>query len=120
MSSFNPINDKNPLSGAMPVDKVNDLPEFDLADIDFKEIEKKASIFVKDTKFVEVDETVKLVDVAKNGKIIYEDNNGMKLADSQLDLAETMTEDDNAIKGFLGGFFGKSKSMFNKNNGNFA
>lgn len=48
--SFNPIDDNKPVMGAMSAGKMNELPEIDLAEIDFKEIEKKASIFVKDTK----------------------------------------------------------------------
>lgn len=43
----------------------------------------------------------------------------MQLANSQLDLAEMKNEDDTLIKGFLGGFFGKSKSMFDKKDDNF-
>lgn len=105
--SFNPIDDNKPAMGAMAAGKMNELPEIDLAEIDFKEIEKKASIFVKDTKFVPVDEQVKLVSVEKNGKLIYEDEGRMQLANSQLDLAEMKNEDDTLIKGFLGGFFGK-------------
>lgn len=117
--SFNPIDDNKPAMGAMAAGKMNELPEIDLAEIDFKEIEKKASIFVKDTKFVPVDEQVKLVSVEKNGKLIYEDECRMQLANSQLDLAEMKNEDDTLIKGFLGGFFGKSKSMFDKKDDNF-
>lgn len=112
--SFNPIDDKKPVPGVKPVERISEIPELDLADVDFKEIEKKASIFVKDTKFVPVDEEVKLVSVEKNGKIIYEDDGKMQLANSQAELAEMKNEDDLNFTGLLGGFFGKSKSMFNK------
>lgn len=112
--SFNPIDDKKPAPGVKPMEKISEIPELDLADIDFKEIEKKASIFVKDTKFVPVDEEVKLVSVEKNGKIIYEDDGKMQLANSQAELAEMKNEEDFNLPGLLGGFFGKSKSMFNK------
>lgn len=117
--SFDPINDKSAAIGAGKADKVNELQEIDFSNLDFGEIEKRASIFVDKTKFVPVDEQVKLVSVEKNGKIIYEDEGKMQLANSQAELAEMKNEDDNAIKGFLGGFFGKSKSMFNKKDDNF-
>lgn len=45
--SFNPIDDNKPAMGAMAAGKMNELPEIDLAEIDFKEIEKKASILLR-------------------------------------------------------------------------
>ena len=114
--SFDPIDNSKNIPGAKPADMSTDLPEFALADIDFAAIEIKASIFVKDTKFVPVDEQVKLVSVEKNG-IIYEDEGKMQLANSQTELAETKLDEDFNITGFFGGFFGK-KSMFNKKNDN--
>ncbi len=110
--SINPIDDKKNVT----LDKSADLPEFGLADIDFEAIEQKASIFVKDTKFVPVDEQVKLVSVEKNG-IIYEDDGKMQLVNSQTELAENKLDDDFNLSGFFGGFLGK-KSMFStkKNN----
>ena len=63
--SFDPIDNSKNIPGAKPADMPADLPEFTLADIDFEAIERKASIFVKDTKFVPVDEQVKLVSVEK-------------------------------------------------------
>ena len=114
--SFDPIDNSKNIPGAKPADMPSDLPEFTLADIDFAAIEKKASIFVKDTKFVPVDEQVKLVSVEKNG-IIYEDEGKMQLANSQTELAENKLDEDFNITGFFSGFFGK-KSMFNKKNDN--
>ena len=114
-----PINGKDPYQGSQPVDKV-DLPELNLGDVDFAEIEKKASIFTQGAKFTPVDESVKLVSVEGDGKLIYEDEGEMHLVDSQQELAEIKNKDDNSIKGFFGGFFGNSKSMFSKKNDDLA
>ena len=113
--SIDPIDNKS-VSGFNPADQNTELPEFGLAEIDFEAIEKKASIFVKDTKFVPVDEQVKLVNVKKNG-IIYDENGKMQLANSQTELAENKLDDDFNLSGFFGGFFGK-KSMFSKKQDN--
>ncbi len=116
--SFNPDNDKIVRVDAVtPVEKINELSELSSEDVDFQEIEKKASIFAKGAKFVPVDEAVKLVSVEKNGKIIYEDSGKMQLADSQLELAESKNEDQK-MSGFLG-FFGKSKAFGKKDDERF-
>lgn len=109
--SINPIDDKKNVT----LDKSADLPEFGLADIDFEAIEQKASIFVKDTKFVPVDEQVKLVSVEKNG-IIYEDDGKMQLVNSQTELAENKLDDDFNLSGFFGGFLGRKSMFSNKKN----
>ena len=46
-----PIKGKDPYQGSTPLDKV-DLPELNLGDVDFAEIEKKASIFTKNTRLL--------------------------------------------------------------------
>lgn len=94
---------------------INEIPEFSFSDNDAKEIEKKASIFLKENKFVPVKEKVKLVDVQKTDgecKLIYENEKGiMFAAKSQKDLAE-IEKERNKMPGFLGGFFNKGRSAF--------
>ena len=118
--TFNPIDNGGASIGAGKVDTFNELQEIDFSTLDFDAIEKKASLFVKGTKFVAVGEEVKLVSVEKDGKIIYEDDGKMQFAGSQSELAEYKNEEDNAFKGFWGGFFGKPKSAFDRNKSNFA
>ena len=92
--SFNPDNDRIvKLDTITPVEKINELAELNSEEVDFQAIEQKASIFAKDAKFVPVDESVKLVSVEKNGKIIYENDGKMQLAESQLELAETKNDE---------------------------
>ncbi len=91
--------------------------DFELSDSTKEKLEKEASLFAK--KFVPAndDKTVRLVEVAKDGKkIIYEDNGQMHLAPSQTELAEEFInsgEDKAKFSEIFGGFFGRSKSMFN-------
>ena len=116
--SFNPDNDRIVNVDAItPVEKINELTELNLEDVDFQAIEQKASIFIKDAKFVPVEESVKLISVEKNGKIIYENDGKMQLAESQLELAESKN-DEPKISGFLG-FFGKSKIFGRKDDDKF-
>lgn len=117
--SFNPDNDRIvKLDTITPVEKINELAELNSEEVDFQAIEQKASIFAKDAKFVPVDESVKLVSVEKNGKIIYENDGKMQLAESQLELAETKN-DEQKMSGFLG-FFGKSKAFGKKDDDRFV
>ena len=70
---------------------------------------------MKDAKFIplEGDKTVKLVDVSKDGKIVYENNEGSVFtAKNQQDLAAQTAKDGFKMPGFLDGFFNKSKSVF--------
>lgn len=106
--SFNP--DSGKIAGVdsvTPVEKFNDLTEFSLDDVDFKEIEERASIFVREAKFSPIDKQVKLVSVEEDGKLIYEDEGRRQLAQSQYDLAEGKNYKPEEL-GLLG-FFGKSK-----------
>lgn len=116
--SFSPDNDRIvKIDTITPVEKINELAELNLEEVDFSAIEQKASIFAKDAKFVPIEESVKLVSVEKNGKIIYENEGRMQLAESQLELAESKN-DDFKTSGFLG-FFGKSKTFGKKDDDRF-
>lgn len=99
--------------GGKNVSQFGDLPEFKFSDNEAREIEAKTSIFMKDNKFVPVKETVKLVDVKKDGKLIYEDGKGtLFTANSQHELSELKEKDGFKLPGFLGGIVDKAKSMF--------
>lgn len=94
---------------------LNEIPEFKFSEADAKEAEKRINIFMKDAKFIplEGDKTVKLVDVGKDGKIVYENNEGSVFtAKNQQDLAAQTAKDGFKMSGFLDGFFNKSKSVF--------
>ena len=117
--SFNP--DSGKIAGVeaiTPIEKINDLTEFSLDDVDFKEIEERASIFVREAKFLPTDSTVKLVSVEEDGKLIYENDGRRQLANSQYDLAEGKEYKPEAL-GLLG-FFGKSKIFGKKDDNQFV
>lgn len=116
--SFSPDNDRIvKIDTITPVEKINELAELNLEEVDFSAIEQKASIFSKDAKFVPIEESVKLVSVEKNGKIIYENEGRMQLAESQLELAES--KNDELKKSDFLGFFGKSKIFGKKDDDRF-
>lgn len=112
--SFNPDNGKIvKVDSVTSVEKINELAELNLDDIDFQEIERRASIFTKHANYVPVDEkSVRLVSVEDNGKLIYEDYGRMQLADSQQELAESKYVENKRIP--MPKFFGKSKAFGNK------
>lgn len=111
--SLDPVNNDVKITPA-------DLPQFDfeLSESVQKDLDNKASLFAK-KKFVPVNDEIRLADVGKDGKkIIYEnvEKGQMHLAKSQTDLAEEVisNEDDLKLSQLFGGFFSKSKSVFNK------
>lgn len=107
--------------GGKNIGKIGDLPEFGFSEFDFKEVEQRASIFIKGNNFFPVNETVKLVDVQKDGKLVYEDGNGeVFTANSQHELAELHERDTFKMPGFFGGIVDKAKSIFSTDDGNFA